>query len=199
MATMKTKPTPKPRKLNYPRLWLMLWLLCSSLPAAAAGTPGEACTDPCLKAAIAALYIRSPFLSPFQIDITVKDAVATLEGAVSTAGERALAEEIATGVDGITTVVNRIRIESSVSAVQPARPPLDCVTDAAALADRVRTQLYWNRATHGMGIEVSARDGVITLRGQAADPQQAELARLVTLNTCGVKQVDSRLQVMSKR
>ncbi|MGB7932315.1 MAG: BON domain-containing protein [Gammaproteobacteria bacterium] len=188
----------KHHEMKYPRLWLGLWLLCCTLPAATAGTPDKACTDPCLQAAIAALYIRSPFLSPFRIDIKVQDSVATLEGIVADAGERSLAQEIATGVDGITAVVNHIRVEPSTSAQQPVKSPLDCLTDDDALADRVKSQLYWNRITHGMAVAVSARDGVITLRGQATDRHQAELARLITLNTCGVKQVDSQIQTMSK-
>ena len=161
-------------------------------------TGGKACTDPCLQAAIAALYIRSPFLSPFHVDVMVEDSVATLQGTVTDASERALAEEIATGVDGITAVVNHIRVEPSTYAQQPVKPPLDCVTSNDALTDRVKTQLYWNRVTQGMGVAVSARDGVITLRGQATDRHQAELARLITLNTCGVKQVNSQIQAISK-
>jgi hyperosmotically inducible protein len=186
----------KYHKMKILRPWLGFWLLCCTLPAAAVETPDKACTDPCLEAAIAALYIRSPFLSPFRVGIKVQDSVATLEGIVDDAGERSLAEEIATGVDGITAVVNHIRVEPSTSAQQPVKPPLDCLTDDDALADRVKTQLYWNRKTHGMAVEVSARDGVITLRGQATDRHQAELARLITLNTCGVKQVDSQIQTM---
>jgi osmotically-inducible protein OsmY len=186
----------KRHEMKDPRLWLGLWLCCT-LPAAAAGTPDKACTDPCLQAAIAALYIRSPFLSPFRVDIKVQDSVATLEGIVADAGERSLAEEIATGVDGITAVVNHIRVQPSTSARRPVQPPLDCLTDDDALADRVKTQLYWNRTTHGMAVAVSARDRVITLRGQAADRHQAALARLITLNTCGVKQVDSQIRIMS--
>jgi len=188
----------KHHKMRNLRLWLGLWLLCCTLPAAAAGTPDKACTDPCLQAAIASLYIRSPFLSPFRVDIKVQDSVATLEGIVADAGERSLAEEIATGVDGITAVVNHIRVEPSTSPQRPVKPPLDCLTDDDALADRVKTQLYWNRITHGMAVAVSARDGVITLNGKATDRHQAELARLITLNTCGVKQVDSQIQTMSK-
>ena len=188
----------KHHKMKILRPWLGFWLLCCTLPAAAAGTPGKACTDPCLEAAIAALYIRSPFLSPFRIDIKVEDSVATLEGIVADAGERSLAEEIANGVDGITAVVNHIRVEPSTSAQQPVKPPLDCLTDDDVLADRVKTQLYWNRITHGMAVAVSASDGVITLSGQATDRHQAELARLIALNTCGVKQVDSQIQTMSK-
>jgi hyperosmotically inducible protein len=175
-------------------LSLGLWLLCSALPAAAAGTQDPACTDPCLKAAIAALYIRSPFLSPFRVDITVQDSVVTLEGAVSDAGEHALAEEIAASVEGITAVVNHIRVDPSASPQGPSGPPFDCLTDDDALADRVKTQLHWHRTTHGMAVDVSARDGVVTLRGETADRQQAQLVRLIALNTCGVKQVNSQIQ-----
>jgi osmotically-inducible protein OsmY len=178
---------------------LGLWLLCCALPATAAAAQDEACTDPCLKAALAALYIRSPFLSPFSIDIAVQDSVATLAGKVSDAGERALAEEMATGVDGITAVVNHLRVEPSTAAQRHSDTPVECLTSDAALADRVRTQLHWHRSTHGMAVDVSARDGNVTLHGQAANPQQAELARLIVLNTCGVKQVGSQLKVRSQR
>jgi hyperosmotically inducible protein len=177
---------------------LGLWLLCCTLPVAAADTPDEACSDPCLKAAITELYIRSPFLSPFQLDISVEDSVVTLEGSVSNASERLLAEEIAGGIDGISAVINRIRVSPSESAQQDAWRIIDCLADDTALADRVKTQLYWNRATHGMRVTVSARDGIVTLRGTAADAQQAELARLIAINTCGVKRVSSDFQTATQ-
>lgn len=174
---------------------LGLWLLCCALPVTASGTPqAEACTDPCKKAAIAMHYIQSPFLSPFRIDITVEDSVVTLEGSVTDEGERALAGEIASGLDGITDVVNRIRVEPAAPAQHSTIPPVDCLADDTVVANRVRSQLYWNRATHGMSVDVTALDGIITLHGEAADPHQAELARLITLNTCGVKRVDSDLK-----
>ena len=182
--------------MKYPNLGV--WLLCCALSVAAAGAQSQVCADPCLKATIAALYIRSPFLSPFRIDIAVEQSVAVLEGTVSDPGERALAEEIAAGVDGISTVVNRIRVAPPSSEQPAAGPPVDCLTDDAALADRVTSQLYWRRATHGMKVDVSARDGTVTLRGQAADAQQAELARLIALNTCGVKRVDNQLQTQAQ-
>jgi osmotically-inducible protein OsmY len=179
--------------MNHSRF--LVWLAACVLCTAVFGQPGTACTDPCLKAAISALYIRSPFLSPFRIDIAVEDAVATLEGTVSDAGERALAGEIASGIDGITAVINRIRVDPSQPARDRAQAPVDCLTSAAALVDRVTTQLYWHRATHGMRPEVSARDGTIILQGAAANPQQAELARLIALNTCGVQRVESRITI----
>jgi len=175
---------------------LGLWLLCCTLPVAAAETANEACTDPCLKAAIAVLFIRSPFLSPFRLGISVKDTVVTLEGTVSEPGQSQLAEEIATGVDGVTAVINRIHVEPSASSQRAAAlPRVDCVTDDAGLADRVKAQLHWNRSTHGMAIVVTASDGTVTLDGPAADAQQAELARLIAINTCGVKQVKSHFQI----
>jgi osmotically-inducible protein OsmY len=68
-----------------------------------------------------------------------------------------------------------------------------------ALSNRVEAQLYWNRATHGMAVDVSTHDGIVTLQVQSTDPQQAELASLITINTCGVKQVNSQLQTISKQ
>jgi hyperosmotically inducible protein len=178
--------------MKYPFLGLLL--LCCSLSASATGTETEACTDSCLKAAIALQYLQSPFLSPFRIGIRVEDAVVTLDGNVADEGERALAGEIANGLEGVSDVVNRIRVEPAASAQHPGISPVDCLADDASLADRVRTQLYWNRTTHGMAVDVKANDGTVTLRGQAADPHQAELARLITINTCGVKRVESALQ-----
>jgi osmotically-inducible protein OsmY len=101
-------------------------------------------------------------------------------------------------MDGVNDVVNHIRVEPAASAQHPAIPPIDCLADDTELAERVRTQLYWNRATHGMALDVTANNGTVTLRGEAADPHQAELARLITLNTCGVKHVDSALQAGSE-
>ena len=179
--------------------FMALWLLCMTLPTAASGVRAEVCTDPCLKAAIAALYIRSPFLSPFRIDIQVTDSVATLQGRVAGPGERALAEEIAASVDGITAVVNRIRVEPRASEQRAGGATIECLTDDATLAKRVEAQLHWHRATHDMAVDISVRDGVVTLSGQAASAQQAELARLIAVNTCGVKRVVSELQSDSQR
>lgn len=176
-----------------------LWLLCMAVPAAAAGVHSEVCTDPCLKAAIAALYIRSPFLGPSRIDVEVTDSVATLRGRVSEPGERALAEEIAASVDGISTVVNRIRVEPAASAQRAANPPIECRTDDVTLVKRVKAQLHWHRATHGMTLEVAAHKSTVRLAGQAANAQQAELARLIAVNTCGVQRVTSELQTSSQR
>ena len=49
----------------------------------------------------------------------------------------------------------------------------------------------------GVRLELSgsASDGVVTLQGPAADAQQADLARLIAVNTCGVKRVNSNLQI----
>ena len=151
------------------------------------------CTDPCLKATVATLFIRSPFLSPFRVDISVRDGVATLQGTVSDAGERDLAEETVWSVDGISAVVNQIQVDTAISAKGLGESPVGCRTSDDELADRVRTQLYWHRPTHGMAVEISVRNGIITLKGMAADPGQARLAGLIAQNTCGVNKVVNQI------
>jgi len=167
--------------------------LCMTAAASPAAAPA-ACSDPCLKAAIASLYIHSPFLSPFEIRISVDNAVVTLEGTVSDEDKRDLAVEIATGMEGVSQVVDRLQIdpdrESKPSVAGPA-----CGADDELLAERVRSQLYWNRNTHGLTLQVSASNGVITLQGNVPTHGDAALARLIALNTCGVSKVRNQLQV----
>lgn len=167
-----------------------LWMV--SLPGIATATP--ACSDPCLKAAIASLYMRSPFLSPFEITIGVQDAIVTLEGVVADVDERNLAIEIARSIEGIREVVDRLEIDPD-SRAEPAGAVPACDADDAPLAGRVRSQLYWNRNTHGLSVQVTASNGIVTLRGNVASGSEAALARLIALNTCGVSQVNSRLRV----
>jgi len=47
-------------------------------------------------------------------------------------------------------------------------------------------------------VSVTVRNGVVSLRGIAANPRQAELARLIAYNTCGVKRVSSELRTIPK-
>lgn len=168
-----------------------LWVV--SLPGIATAT--QACSDPCLKAAIASLYMRSPFLSPFEIAISVHDATVTLEGVVADANERDLAVEIARSIEGIREVVDYLEIDPD-SRAEPAGAVPACDADDAPLAERVRSQLYWNRNTHGLSLQVTASNGVVTLQGEVASRSEAALARLIALNTCGVSQVNSRFRVL---
>ena len=173
--------------------YMLPCLLCCILMASGLRAEDKMCTDPCLKATVATLFISSPFLSPFRVDISVRDGVATLQGTVSDAGERDLAEETVWSVDGISAVINRIKVDPAISSEGLGELPVGCRTSDDALADRVRTQLYWHRPTHGMTVEISVRNGIVTLKGMAADPGQARLAGLIAQNTCGVSKVVNQL------
>lgn len=174
----------------------ILLFICSLGIAAVPGiaTAAAACQDPCLKAAIASLFMRSPFLSPFEITISVQDASVTLEGVVADTGERDLAVEIARSIEGVRKVVDNLQIDPD-SMSGPDLAGLACDTDDASLAERVRSQLFWNRNTHGLTLQVAAGNGIVTLQGDVASRSEAALARLIALNTCGVSQVNSQLRV----
>ena len=174
----------------------LLILVCSLCIAVVPGiaTATSACSDPCLKAAIASLFMRSPFLSPFEIEISVHDASVTLDGVVAGADERSLAVEIARSIEGIRQVVDHLQIDPD-STAGPADTGFACDTDDISLAERVRSQLYWNRNTHGLTLQVAASDGIVTLQGEASSRSEAALARLIALNTCGVSQVNNLLRV----
>ena len=78
-----------------------------------------ACTDPCLKVALASLNIRSLFLSSFELRVRVKNAVVTLDGTVSDEDKRDLAVEITRGIEGVREAVDHLQIDPESAPPSP--------------------------------------------------------------------------------
>jgi osmotically-inducible protein OsmY len=77
-------------------------------------------------------------------------------------------------------------------------PQLDKVEDAIrdkAIATAVRTAFALNRTLQPLGIEVSAEDGVVTLRGEAPSDEAKATAERVASDVPEVKQVVSHVNV----
>ncbi len=71
----------------------------------------EAVSDEWLEKRIEADIMLSNNLSIWDIDVEVKDGVATLTGTVDSDAERRSAERLADGINGIRSVENRIQVE----------------------------------------------------------------------------------------
>lgn len=65
----------------------------------------------------------------------------------------------------------------------------------AALAGRIKSALKTRKGLDADHIDVDVQSGVVTLKGDVASREQAELAERVTLATEGVQTVDNQLMV----
>lgn len=120
---------------------------------------------------------------PFAIDARIEDGVVTLAGEVPGLGHKRLAGVLAWWIPGTRDVVNGLEV------VPPERDGDDEITDAVRLA--LEKDPYVDAAQ----LTVSTRQGIVSLEGAVATPEQREMAELDAWFVFGVDGVESRISV----
>lgn len=189
---------------------VLLLSLCMAMPALAddhdrhGGNDdrdmSEAVNDARIEGQLWSTFALNEHLSAFDIDIKVHTGQVTLTGTVEDDVQKDLAEEIALGIDDVDEVDNKIEVspetERRVADKDDSdRSFGDQVSDATTTAT-IKSKLLWNRNTGGMDIDVSTRNGNVSLEGEADSEASKELAERLASNTDGVRAVDNRLRVV---
>ena len=149
-------------------------------------------------------YVFKNHLKNDDIKIQSKDGAVTLTGTVSEESHKSLAQETVAGLRGVKSVDNKLEIKGESPAAN---------TDAW-LITKVKTTLLFHRSVSASATEVNVKDGIVTLRGDAASQAQKELTKSeVTLggkaenaternlatkfanDVNGVKRVESRMTI----
>jgi osmotically-inducible protein OsmY len=124
------------------------------------------------------------------IDVDVKDSVVMLNGKVHTAAEKAKAEQVARGIDGVKEVKNNLQV------VPKSQEKMVEQSDEM-IQDKVQAALK----TQGLGNDVkvdSVNKGVVTLKGKT-DSLGRQLAAIeTTAKVPGVKRVASQIETTEK-
>lgn len=137
-------------------------------------------------------------LSPFNISVQVEQGTATLKGKVENQVDKDLATQIAGDVQGINKVENLLEIDPQVASEPGTKANMAQRFDDATLTATIKSKLLWNSVTEGLNIEVSANQGVVTLKGQAKDADAKQLAGSLASNTDGVTEVNNLISVSAR-
>jgi len=130
--------------------------------------------------------------------VEIENGIATLTGEVESEVDRDLAEQVALGVDGVREVDNQLQVAGEGverSADDGEGRAFSTRFNDATTTATVKSKLLWNRNTEGLDINVTTRDGVVTLEGRTDSEASSELAERLARNTDGVRQVDNKLSV----
>lgn len=142
-------------------------------------------------------YELNRYLRDYAIDVSVTDGRATLVGIVDEDITKDLAEEIALGVPGITSVDNQIEIQAD--RIMPAhdaeKRSFGETVDDASITAAVKSKLLWSSHTDGLDTQVNTVNGAVTLKGTAHSDESIALAQMLAENTYGVSSVDNQLTV----
>ena len=141
-----------------------------------------------------ATYVTNPGLNALDLQVDAQGDKATITGTVETDIQKRLAERIAERTDGISTVVNRVKVDPElvVTVIEPVPGYATYVADATIEA-MVDSKLLWNQYTDGLDINVSSELGVVTLTGVADTPNSRALAGRLAAGTPGAVLVHNKL------
>ena len=130
----------------------------------------------------------------------VRNGVATLEGMVNSDADRARAEELALEIEGVSRVVNKLRVATATTVAIAAQ--------AAAIANRERENIQSNVATqlrsdpalarHAIVVEANDLTNTVTLTGAVTTEEEKERASEVAAAAFPAGQVRNRLEVRQR-
>lgn len=175
-------------------------------PLVLAGGNNQYTTDDKLKDAwldgkLETALLVNRHLNNFTIDTDVKNSQVVLSGTVNSDIDKALAEEIAKGIEGVASVDNNIIVEKQekmqVSKENPTSENRNFGTwyDDATTTASVKSKLLWNSETSGLDVNVDTFYGVVTLDGVVETKAERNLIEKIAENTQGVLDVKSEIEV----
>ncbi len=128
-------------------------------------------------------YMFKTYLTGDDIHIQSRAGVVTLTGTVAQESHMALAHDTVAGLPGVTRVDNRLGLSSDRVAKN----------SDAWLSARVKTTLLFHRNVRTSHTEVTARNGMVTLRGEATSQAQRDLTTEYADDVQGVEGVRNNM------
>ncbi len=129
------------------------------------------------------------YLKSDDITIQSKNGVVTLTGTVSEESNKSLATDTVANLHGVKSVDNKLVLKGESPAAH----------SDAWLITKVKSTLLYHRSVSAVKTEVSAKDGIVTLRGETIKPAQKELATEYAKHVEGVKKVNNEMTVVDPK
>ncbi len=172
------------RKALYPLTFAaaMAALFVTSAPLRASDT------DDKIESSFKKTYVYQTYLKDDGIKTEAKEGVVTLTGTVSEESHKALAQDTAAGLPGVTRVDNQLATKAAVAAENAD----------TWIARKVKMALMFHRNVNASKTDVTVKDGVVSLNGEAASAAQKELTGEYAKDIEGVKSVKNDMTVAEK-
>ena len=122
-------------------------------------------TDDRIKSSARKSYVFKTYLKDDDIKIQSRNGAVTLTGLVSEKSHKSLAKETVAELPGVKSVDNRLEVKGAAPTAN----------SDAWLKDKVKFTLLFHKSVSAAKTEVDVRDGIVTLRGEAASEAQKEL------------------------
>jgi hyperosmotically inducible protein len=169
------------KKVMYPVALVMaaVALLGSSAPVRASET------DDRIESSFKNSFVYKTYLKDEQIRISSKDGAVTLSGSVADESHKRMAQDVAEALPGVKSVDNRIELKGDRAAEN----------SDTWISMKVKSALLYRRNVSGTQTQVFVKDGIVTLKGEAANQAQKDLTAEYAKDIVGVKDVINEMTV----
>ena len=130
-------------------------------------------------------YVSQTYLKDDAVKADAENGVVTLTGTVSEESHKALAQETAADISGVTRVENKL-----VTKAEAAAENAD-----TWMGRKVRLALLFHRNVNASKTCVVVKDCIVTLKGEASSVAQKELTTEYAKDIEGVKEVKNEMTV----
>lgn len=130
-------------------------------------------------------YIFRTWLKDDEVKVKANEGVVTLSGTVNQEFHKALAEETVANLPGVKSVDNRLELKGE--------HPAENSNEWTAL--KVKTALLFHQSVNQVKTEVYVEEGVVTLRGEAANEAQRDLITAYVTDVSGIEGVKNEMTV----
>lgn len=136
-------------------------------------------------------------LNAFRISSSVEDGIVTLEGEVETSTDKALAEELVEGIDGVRGVNNELTVRNE-DHDDNDNGGIGATLNDGRIFTVLKSRLLMSGDVSGRDIEVEVDNAVVTLSGDVDTSSERDLAVEMARNTNGVEDVRDNLRVRGR-
>ncbi len=130
-------------------------------------------------------YVYRTFLVEDSIQVDSKDGAVTLTGTVAKDFHKTLAQETVGAIPGVTSVENQLATPAEVATE----------SNDQWLGNKVNLALMFHRKVNAGKTEIDVKEGVVTLKGEAATQEQKDLTGAYAADIEGVTKVNNEMTV----
>ncbi len=143
-------------------------------------------TDVRIQSSAKQSYVFKTFLKSDDIKIQSMDGVVTLTGTVTEESHKSLAKETVASLPGVKSVDNQLILKNE----RPAE------NSDGWISLQVKYSLLYNRNVSSINTQVFVNDGIVTLKGNADNQAQKDLAGEYAKDVKGVKDVKNEMTIV---
>jgi hyperosmotically inducible periplasmic protein len=143
-------------------------------------------TDERIEASAKKSYVFKTYLADDSIKTESKNGAVTLTGTVNEASHRSLAQDTVESLPGVLSVDNQLTVKGEAAPAEHSDKWIGM---------KVKSALLFHRHVSATGTEVSVKDGIVSLHGEAASMAQKELTTEYAKDIDNVKEVDNQMTI----